>query len=119
MCLFLYDDDPEPEERVPAGPLYVPVRPGPAHAALRLFRTPLGARTTVGFTNPAMLAAALGRDQDWIVLSEPALRAMAAPLGVNRLTLDPMLTLPAVRTATAAASAVAPLGAPETSTRAA
>ncbi|MDJ0466674.1 SAV_915 family protein [Streptomyces sp. H27-C3] len=119
MCLFLYDDDPEPEQRVPAGPLYVPVRPGPARAALRLFRTPLGARTAAGFTSPALLAATLGRDQAWIALSEPALRGMAEPLGVTRLTLDPMLSLPTVRAATAPASVVAPLGAPETSTRAA
>ncbi len=118
MCLFQYDDDPEPEEPVPAGPLYVPVRPGPAGAALRLFRTPLGARTAVGFTGPDLLAAALGRHQAWILLSESALRTMAEPLGVTRLTLDPMLTLPAVRAA-ARDSAAPPLGAPETTTRAA
>ncbi|WP_405996796.1 SAV_915 family protein [Streptomyces sp. NBC_00829] len=118
MCLFLYDDDPEPEEQVPAGPLCVPVRPGPGRAALRLFRTPLGARTAVGFTSPALLAAALGTEQPWIVLSEPALRAMAEPLGVTRLTLDPTLTAPAVRAAVENRSA-APLGATGTTTRAA
>lgn len=49
MCLFQYEDDPEPEERGPAGPLYVPARPGTAQVVVRLFRTPLGARTAVGF----------------------------------------------------------------------
>ncbi|WP_328537651.1 SAV_915 family protein [Streptomyces sp. NBC_00344] len=100
MCLHHYDDDPEPEEQVPAGPLYVPVRPGPARVAIRLFRTPLGVRTTVAFTRPALLTTTLGKGQAWIVLSEPALRAMAAALGVTRMTLDPMLTAPAVRAAT-------------------
>lgn len=52
MCLFQYDDDPEPEERDPAGSLYVPVRPGTSAMVARLFRTPLGARTAVGFTTP-------------------------------------------------------------------
>ncbi|MEU0395698.1 SAV_915 family protein [Streptomyces sp. NPDC006208] len=114
MCLFLYDDDPEPEERVPAGPLCVPVRPGPGGAALRLFRTPLGSRTAVGFTSPALLAATLGTGQPWIVLSEPALRAMAEPLGVARLTL----TAPSIRPAVEDRSA-APLGATGTTIRAA
>lgn len=96
MCLFQYDDDPEPEERVPAGPLYVPVRPGTAEVVLRMFRTPLGARTAVGFTRPDLLAATLGAEQPWIRLSESALRALAAPLGACPLTIDPALTAPAV-----------------------
>lgn len=118
MCLFLYEDDPEPEEQVPAGLLYVPVRSGPAGVALRLFRNPLGARTAVGFTSLSLLAETLGTEQSWIVLSEPGLRAMAEPLGVTRLTLDPMLTAPAVRAA-ASDSSVAPLGTAEVTTRAA
>lgn len=42
MCLFQYDDDdPEPEEQAPAGPLYVPVAaPGTARVVVRLFRSP-------------------------------------------------------------------------------
>lgn len=41
MADIQYEEDPEPSERFPAGPLYVPVRPGPAAAcAARLFRTP-------------------------------------------------------------------------------
>ncbi len=96
MCLFRYDDDPEPEERIPAGLLYVPARPGGAHVTVRLFRTPLGARTAVGFTSPDRLAATLGAAQPWIRLSASALRAMAEPLGAALLTVDPALTAPAV-----------------------
>lgn len=114
MCLYRYDDsasgsvpesepDPEPEEPGPAGPLYVPVRPGPAHAAtLRLFRTAPGIRTAVGFTDAGLLAAVLGADEPWIVLSEPALRALAEAVGVTRLTLDPVLCPHPVRTAAGA-----------------
>ncbi|MFE7093057.1 SAV_915 family protein [Streptomyces erythrochromogenes] len=96
MCLFQYDDDPEPEERVPAGPLYVPVRPGGPEVVVRLFRTPVGARTTVGFTSPDRLVATLGAEQPWIRLSEAALRSMGEPLGVFLLTTDPTFTAPAV-----------------------
>lgn len=96
MCLFQYDDDPEPEERNPAGPLYVPVRPGTAEVVLRMFRTPLGDRTAVGFTRPDLLTATLGAEQPWIRLSESALRALASPLGACPLTIDPVFTAPAV-----------------------
>lgn len=136
MCLHAYDNDndsadddsgsgtapepePEPEEQVPAGPLYVPVRPGPARtAALRLFRTAPGTRTAVAFTGPGPLAAALGPDAPWIVLCESALRALAEPLGVTRLTLDPVLCLPPVRSA-AGSSAGAPLATARPAARAA
>ncbi|MFD3926027.1 SAV_915 family protein [Streptomyces sp. NPDC058614] len=89
------DPDPEPSERIPAGLLYVPVRSGPAGCTARFFRTPLGGRTAVGFTSAAKLTATLGTDQACIRLSEPALRALAAPLGVSALTLDPQLSAPA------------------------
>ncbi|MFD3808552.1 SAV_915 family protein [Streptomyces sp. NPDC058611] len=95
MCLFLYDDDPEPEERIPARPLYVPARPGATGVVVRLFRTPLGARTAVGFTAPDRLVATLGAEQTWIRLSGSALRAMAEPLGASLLTVDPTFTAPA------------------------
>ncbi|MGW3667140.1 SAV_915 family protein [Streptomyces sp. NPDC005141] len=95
-------EDPEPAERFPAGrhglrlpgPLFVPVRPGPTGCTARFFRTPLGARTAVGFTSAAKLTATLGAGQTWIRLSEPALRALAAPLGVTALTVDPQLSAP-------------------------
>ncbi|CAL9356305.1 hypothetical protein SUDANB21_00575 [Streptomyces sp. enrichment culture] len=73
----------------------MPVRPGPFGCAVRLFRTPLGERTTVGFTSGRRLRATLGDDQSSICLSEPALRAPAAPLGVNTVTVDPLFTAPA------------------------
>ncbi|MFG2224323.1 SAV_915 family protein [Streptomyces sp. NPDC048644] len=92
MCLYEYADDPEPEEPVPAGPLYVPVRPGGAGVAVRLFRTPLGARTAVAFTCPERLTGTLGAGQPWIRLSGPVLRAMTRPLGVRLLTVDPTFT---------------------------
>ncbi|MEV5979439.1 SAV_915 family protein [Streptomyces sp. NPDC052114] len=84
-------EDPEPCEPGPAGPLFVPVRPGPAGCVARLFRTPVGGRTAVAFTTPQRLSAALGSRQEWIRLSEPALRALTTPLGVREVTVDPRL----------------------------
>ncbi|MFH9961730.1 SAV_915 family protein [Streptomyces mirabilis] len=96
-------EDPEPSERVPAGLLFVPVRSGPAGCTARFFRTPLGGRTAVGFTSAAKLTATLGTDQASIRLSEPALRALAAPLGVTTLTINPQLSAPSAdRTAATA-----------------
>ncbi|MFF2849645.1 SAV_915 family protein [Streptomyces sp. NPDC058001] len=93
-------DDPEPSDRPPAGPLYVPVRPGPGGWAARLFRTPLGDRTAVGFSSPGRLADALGDGQPWIRLAAPALLALTAPLGVIRLTVDPRFAAPAPKPST-------------------
>ncbi|MBK3575367.1 hypothetical protein JHN63_16395 [Streptomyces sp. MBT65] len=96
-------EDPEPSEPVPAGLLYVPVRSGPMGCTARFFRTPLGGRTAVAFTSAAKLTATLGSEQDGIKLSESALRALAAPLGVTTLTVDPSLSAPAAdRTAATA-----------------
>ncbi|MFF8910998.1 SAV_915 family protein [Streptomyces olivaceoviridis] len=92
---LLYGEDPEPSDRFPAGPLYVPVRPGPSGCAARLFRTPLGDRTAVGFTSERRLVVMLGAGQAWIRLAEPALRALTAPLGVTSVTIDPLFTAPA------------------------
>ncbi|MFI2300298.1 SAV_915 family protein [Actinacidiphila glaucinigra] len=61
-----------------------------------MFRTPLGGRTAVGFTTAERLAETLGPDQQWIPLSESALRSLARPLGVTALTVDPQLAAPAV-----------------------
>ncbi|MFE5806607.1 SAV_915 family protein [Streptomyces sp. NPDC056491] len=110
MCLIQYAEEPEPEEpepaapghadpepveRVPAGLLYVPVRPGTREVTLRMFRTPLGHRTAVGFTRTELLAATLGPHAPWIRLSASALRALAAPLGASLLTIDPTYSAPA------------------------
>ncbi|MEO3762115.1 SAV_915 family protein [Streptomyces sp. B8F3] len=59
---------------------------------LRMFRTPLGTRTAVAFTSQAALVRALGPEQKWVRLGEPALRALTAPLGADRITVDPLLT---------------------------
>ncbi|MFI6014793.1 SAV_915 family protein [Streptomyces sp. NPDC051243] len=95
MADILSDEDPEPSERFPAGPLYVPVRPGHAACAARLFRSPIGERTAVGFTSRRNLTATLGPDQPWIRLAEPALRSLTAPLGVTTVTVDPQFCAPA------------------------
>ncbi|MFJ2221041.1 SAV_915 family protein [Streptomyces anulatus] len=107
MCLFSYDDDPDPDEQARAGLLYVPVRPAAAGPALRIFRTPLGERTAVGFTGLALLTATLGAGQPAIRLAEPALRSLTEPLGVDRLVVDPVLSAPAV-TAVRASTAEEP-----------
>ncbi|MFK0289179.1 SAV_915 family protein [Streptomyces sp. NPDC090442] len=84
-------EDPEPADRVPAGPLFVPVRSGPAGCTARLFRTPLGGRTAVGFTSLQRLAEVLGGGQPWVRLSEPALRALTEPVGATTVTVDPRI----------------------------
>ncbi|MGW0855931.1 SAV_915 family protein, partial [Streptomyces sp. NPDC002690] len=80
-----------PLASVPAGPLFVPVRSGsvgcPSSVRALFFRTPLGARTAVAFTSQKRLVATLGAGQRWVRLGEPALRALAAPLGVRALTV--------------------------------
>ncbi|MFE2536607.1 SAV_915 family protein [Streptomyces sp. NPDC059371] len=96
-----YPEDPEPSERFPAGPLFVPVRSGPSGCTARFFRTPLGGRTAVAFTSRAKLTATLGTEQACVRLSEPALRALAAPLGVTVLTVDPQFSAPAASRTTA------------------
>ncbi|GHJ26410.1 MULTISPECIES: SAV_915 family protein [Streptomyces] len=95
MAELLHGEDPEPSDRYPAGPLFVPVRPGPSRCATRLFRTPLGGRTAVGFTSEHRLTATLGAHQGWIRLAEPALRALTAPLGVTTVTVNPQFAAPA------------------------
>jgi len=58
----------------------------------RVFRTPLGDRTAVGFTSENLLIATLGPEQAWIRLAGPALRALTEPLGIATLTVDPQFT---------------------------
>ncbi|MGW7007136.1 SAV_915 family protein [Streptomyces sp. NPDC054933] len=96
MADYQCGDVHEPPDRFPTGLLYVPVRSGPAGCATRLFRTPLGGRTAVGFTTERRLTVALGPEQAWIKLSEPALRALTEPLGATTLTVDPQLSAPSV-----------------------
>ncbi|RKN04886.1 SAV_915 family protein [Streptomyces radicis] len=95
--LDVNDDEPA-DHGAHAWPYYVPVRPGPSgFSTVRTFRTPLGERTVAAFTSAERLTAALGPWQRWATLGEDALRALVAPLGVRRLTIDPQLSAPAVR----------------------
>ncbi|MFF2958982.1 SAV_915 family protein [Streptomyces sp. NPDC057963] len=87
-------EDPDPLQPDRTGALFVPVRPGPAGCCARLFRTPLGIRTAVAFTNERQLILTLGERQTWIRLAEPAVRALVAPLGVVDLVVDPLLVAP-------------------------
>jgi hypothetical protein len=76
--------------------LLVPVTPGRAGAvALRTGRLPSGQRTGLAFSSEAALRAALGPEQPWVWLSEPALRELLRPLGLERLRLDPLTAPPA------------------------
>ncbi|MFF3935147.1 hypothetical protein [Streptomyces phaeofaciens] len=93
MAALRHDDDPEPAHRFPAGPPYVPVRPGPSGCTARLFRTPLGGRTAVGFRSARRPAATLGPGQARIRLAEPALRA---PVGSATPAPAPVPALRAV-----------------------
>jgi hypothetical protein len=87
------DEDADPH---PGSALYVPVRLGSAgRGQLRLARSPLGERTAIGFTSRRRLTSLLGERQPWIRLAEPALRALAEPLGAATVTVDPCLTEPA------------------------
>lgn len=89
-------EESEPLERGPAGhALFVPVRPGPLGCTTRFFRNALGGRIAVAFTSRQSLVRALGPDQHWERLSAPALRALAAPLGITELRVDPRLWAPA------------------------
>ncbi|MEW2550036.1 SAV_915 family protein [Streptomyces sp. NPDC047002] len=89
-------------------PLYVPVRTGAEGGThLRFARTPGGARTAVGFTSRRLLAEAFGDQQPWVLLAEPALRALAEPLGAAVVTVDPRATA-APRTVASPRTAPAP-----------
>lgn len=87
-------EDPDPLHPHRPGVLFVPVRPGLVGYCARLFRTPLGVRTAVAFTDERQLARTLGQQQAWVRLSEPAVRALVAPLGIVGLTVDPLMTAP-------------------------
>ncbi|MEU0394585.1 SAV_915 family protein [Streptomyces sp. NPDC006208] len=102
--------DADPDEHRPAGPLFAPVRLGSAGGhQLRFMHTPLGARTAVGFTSEERLTAVLGEGQAWIRLAAPALRALAEPLGITVLTVDPQFTAPSPAT-TPSVAHTAPAG---------
>ena len=78
---------------MPEPRLFVPVRVGACALALRLFRTASGKRTAVAFSSPLRLAKVLGTDQQWVVLTAPALRGMLAELDVIGIVIDPAGTM--------------------------
>lgn len=46
----------------------------------------------MAFTSERGLVGCLGPAQGWVRLSEPALRALAAPLGITELRVDPAMS---------------------------
>ncbi|HEY1174707.1 MAG TPA: SAV_915 family protein, partial [Phytomonospora sp.] len=61
---------------------------------VRTGRLPAGDRVGLAFTRLDRLAAAMGDAQRWTRLSESALRAMLAPLGLARIQVDPVAVAP-------------------------
>ncbi|NYE48371.1 hypothetical protein HDA32_003491 [Spinactinospora alkalitolerans] len=68
--------------------LYVPVHASGGVEALRLARLDSGERVALAFTELTRLRAAMGPDQPWTRLAEPALRSMLRPLGVSGIRID-------------------------------
>ncbi|MFI8084920.1 SAV_915 family protein [Kitasatospora sp. NPDC086009] len=89
---------------------HVPVTVTGSTTALRLFRLRDGRRCAVGFATTEALTALLGPDQACTELAEPALRALAAPLGVDALVLDPRLVAPPVARPAREGAASTPAG---------
>ncbi|MCX5208813.1 hypothetical protein OG689_05820 [Kitasatospora sp. NBC_00240] len=75
---------------------HVPVRAAGSVVVLRFFRRRDGVRCAVGFGSAGALAALLGPGHASVVLTESALRELAAPLGVHTLVLEPQLVAPPV-----------------------
>ncbi|MEW1911824.1 SAV_915 family protein [Kitasatospora sp. NPDC085895] len=91
-------DEPD-EPGTPGGPAahalrFVPVRTTGPVQVLRFFRHRDGSCCAVAFSTAAALHALLGPDQEAAELTEPALRGLTAPLGIDRLVLDPGLVAP-------------------------
>ena len=70
---------------------FVPVHSVGDIAAPQTGRMPDGRRVGIAFTTLANLRAASGPGQEWMRLTEEALRETLAPLGVTRIQLDPVL----------------------------
>ena len=71
-------------------PFFVPVHPSQCGTlALLTGRLPSGLRIGLAFTSESSLLSALGPWQRWVRLSEPALRDMLMPLGIDHLRIDP------------------------------
>ena len=74
------------------GLMVAPVRTVSGMACLRCGRLPTGSAWGIAFTTEARLAGIMGADQAWIHVSERAMKAMLAPLGIeNQIRVDPGL----------------------------
>lgn len=71
--------------------LHVPVRANRAGSfTLRTGRLESGERIGLAFTFPAALSRTPGPGQQWVNLSDEALRGMLAPLGIGHFRVDPL-----------------------------
>lgn len=73
---------------------FVPVHSLGDIAAPQIGRLPDGHRVGIAFTTLANLRIASGPHQEWMRMTEEALRETLAPLGVSRIQLDPVLVGP-------------------------
>jgi uncharacterized protein (AIM24 family) len=71
--------------------MVVPVRTGSGMVCLRCGRLPTGERVGIAFTTEARLAGVMGAGQAWMHLTGQAMKVLLAPLGVNRIQVDPGL----------------------------
>jgi hypothetical protein len=79
-------------EHTRPGPLFVPVRASqPGLICLRTGRLASGLPIGLAFTSEAALLSTLGPRQQWTLICEQALLEMLAPLGIDRVRIDPRL----------------------------
>jgi hypothetical protein len=64
--------------------------------AVATWARPAGGRVGIMFTTVDRLVAAMGDEQQWIPISESALRAMLRPLGIKDIEVDPVMVRPRV-----------------------
>lgn len=67
--------------------MVVPVS-GSESVSLRSGRLPTGERVGIAFSTESRLRQDMGAGQRWILIGEPALKAMPAPLGIDRVQVD-------------------------------
>ncbi|MFD7157838.1 SAV_915 family protein [Kribbella sp. NPDC059898] len=73
---------------------FVPVHSIGDIAAPRIGRLPDRSRVGIAFTTLANLRRASGPGQEWMRLTEQALRDTLTPLGITRIQLDPVFVGP-------------------------
>ncbi|WP_432544391.1 SAV_915 family protein [Kineococcus sp. SYSU DK002] len=101
---------PAPAAEPSPSRVFVPAHRGPRAVVLRTFLDPLGVRTGVAFSSPALLRAVLGEDQAHVELGVGAVRALLRAAGTQDLRIDPRLVAapPADRGPSAATPAPVP-----------